>query len=78
MARAAIRDDLANLQRQLTTGVMVLSPSLDDSAKLIGAWEQHHSKALTRMYEVVDDLKKARETDLAMLSVLLRELRVLV
>jgi glutamate dehydrogenase len=78
MARAAIRDDLANLQRQLTTGVLGLSPSLDDSAKLIGAWEQHHAKALTRMYEVVEDLKKARETDLAMLSVLLRELRVLV
>jgi glutamate dehydrogenase len=78
MARAAIRDDLANLQRQLTTGVLVLSPLLDDSAKLIAAWEQHHAKALTRMYEVVDDLKKARETDLAMLSVLLRELRVLV
>jgi hypothetical protein len=29
------------------------------------------------MYEVMDDLKTARDTDLAMLSVLLRELRVL-
>jgi glutamate dehydrogenase len=78
MARAAMRDDLANLQRQLTNGVLTFSPSLNDATKLIAAWEQHHAKALTRMYEVVDDLKKARETDLAMLSVLLRELRVLV
>jgi hypothetical protein len=29
------------------------------------------------MYEVMADLKAARESDLAMLSVLLRELRVL-
>ncbi len=78
MARAAMRDDLANLQRQLTDGVLTFSPSVNDSAKLITAWEQHHTKALARMYEVVDDLKKARETDLAMLSVLLRELRLLV
>jgi glutamate dehydrogenase len=82
MARAAMRDDLANLQRQLTNGVLTLSPSLNDSSvnanALIVAWEQHHAKALTRMNEVVDDLKKARETDLAMLSVLLRELRVLI
>ncbi len=78
MARAAMRDDLANLQRQLTTGVLTLSPSINDAGGLISAWESHHAKALARMYEVVDDLKKARETDLAMLSVLLRELRVLV
>ena len=78
MARAAMRDDLANLQRQLTTGVIALSPALNDATGLIAAWESHHAKALARMNEVVDDLTKARETDLAMLSVLLRELRVLV
>ncbi len=78
MARAAMRDDLANLQRQLTTGVIALSPNLNDASTLIAAWQSQHAKALARMSEVVDDLKKARETDLAMLSVLLRELRVLV
>ncbi len=78
MARTAMRDDLANLQRQLTTGVIALSPALNEATALIAAWESHHAKALARMNEVVDDLKKARETDLAMLSVLLRELRVLV
>jgi glutamate dehydrogenase len=78
MARAAMRDDLANLQRQLTEGVMKLSPTLNDAPKLIGAWEQHHAKALQRMKEVMEDLRQARESDLAMLSVLLRELRVLV
>jgi glutamate dehydrogenase len=78
MARAAMRDDLANLQRQLTEGVLKLSPTLADAPKLIAAWEHHHAKALQRMKEVMEDLRQARESDLAMLSVLLRELRVLV
>ena len=77
MARAAMRDDLANLQRQLTSGVLKLSPSVDDPVKLIAAWETHHEKALIRMRDVMADLKSVRVCDLAMLSVLLRELRVL-
>ena len=78
MARAAMRDDLANLQRQLAAGVLKLSPQLDEPAALIAAWETHHDKALARMREVMAELKLARESDLAMLSVMLRELRVLV
>jgi glutamate dehydrogenase len=80
MAREAMRDDLANLQRQLTESVLQLSPeanTLEGTAKAITVWEQHHGKALAHMYEVMADLKAARESDLAMLSVLLRELRVL-
>jgi glutamate dehydrogenase len=78
MARAAMRDDLANLQRQLASAVLSLSPDLTDSGDLIAKWEKHHDKALARMREVMSDLKSARESDLAMLSVMLRELRVLV
>jgi glutamate dehydrogenase len=81
MARAAMRDDLANLQRMLTESVLQHSPkaaTVEDAAVAIEAWEQHHAKALAHMHEVMADLKAARESDLAMLSVLLRELRVLV
>ncbi|MEO8386178.1 MAG: NAD-glutamate dehydrogenase domain-containing protein, partial [Betaproteobacteria bacterium] len=78
MARAAMRDDLANLQRQLASGVLKLSSDVNDPAELIQTWERHHDKALARMREVMADLKLARESDLAMLSVMLRELRVLV
>ena len=73
-----MRDDLANLQRQLASGVLKLSPQLEDPAELIQAWEKHHDKALARMREVMADLQSLRESDLAMLSVMLRELRVLV
>ena len=82
MARAAMRDDLANLQRQLAFGVLELAKqsketSSDDAAQLIRSWESHHDKALARMREVMADLKSVRNCDLAMLSVLSRELRVL-
>ncbi|MBL0123520.1 MAG: NAD-glutamate dehydrogenase [Betaproteobacteria bacterium] len=77
MARAAMRDDLANLQGQLTSCVLKLSPSVEDPLKLIATWEAHHEKALAHMREVMADLKSARTCDLAMLSVLLRELRML-
>ncbi len=78
MARAAMRDDVANLQRQLTESVLKLSPQAVDAPTAIAAWETHHAKALGRMREVMQDLQAARECDLAMLSVLLRELRVLI
>jgi glutamate dehydrogenase len=77
MARAAMRDDLANLQSQLTSGVLRLSPAVSDPSRLNSAWEAHHDKTLARMREVQADLKLARACDLAMLSVLLRELRML-
>ncbi len=78
MARAAMRDDVANLKRQLTESVLKLSPTAKSGAAAIEAWEKHHAKDLTRMREIMADLHAARETDLAMLSVLLRELRGLI
>ncbi len=78
MARAAMRDDVANLKRQLTESVLKLSPAATTGAAAIEAWEKHHAKDLARMREIMTDLQAARETDLAMLSVLLRELRGLI
>lgn len=77
MARAAMRDDLANLQRQLTKSVLTHSPSLTAAEALIAAWEMHNHKNLQRVRDVLKDLTTARESDLAMLSVLMRELRIL-
>ena len=66
----------ANLQRALTESVLKLA--LDQANVMASsARGKHHEKSLARMREVMDDLRSARETDLAMLSVLLRELRVL-
>ena len=78
MARAAMRDDVANLKRQLAESVLKLTPTAKTGDAAIDAWEKHHAKALARMREIMADLQAARENDLAMLSVLLRELRALI
>ena len=54
-----------------------LAPEAEYLATVISAWEGHYVKTLARVGEVVSDLKSARDTDIAMLSVLLRELRML-
>ncbi len=78
MARVAMRDDLANLQRQLTQGVLKLSPASDKPDEMCETWMRHSTKMLAHMQDVMNELKAVREADLAMLSVLLRELRTLV
>ena len=77
MARAAMRDDLSALQRQVALSALRLAPEAEYLATVISAWEGHYVKTLARVGEVVSDLKSARDTDIAMLSVLLRELRML-
>jgi glutamate dehydrogenase len=77
MARAAMRDDLASLQRQMTAGVFAHSPNQEQAQPLLAAWEEHSAKPLQRVHEVMADVKATHDVDLAMLSVLLRELRML-
>lgn len=74
LARNAMRDDLSFQQRQLTLAVVSLSPTESQADAMIEAWEKSHSLALSRIGEMVTDFKSGT-VDLAMLSVVLRELR---
>ncbi|MEK7736810.1 MAG: NAD-glutamate dehydrogenase domain-containing protein, partial [Pseudomonadota bacterium] len=75
LARNAMRDDLSSLQRLLATGVVKLTPESDSATSMLLALEQANLAPLTRLKEMVADLKSGPALDLAMLSVLLRELR---
>ncbi len=77
LARAALRDDLASQQRVLVASVLKLNAEGGDADTLLTQWEGHYSAPIGRMREVVSDLKKVGQMDLAMLSVGLRELRSL-
>ena len=77
MARAAMRDDIGALQRQVTLGALRHAPEARDLDAVLADWSAYHAKTLARIGEVLGDLRAARDTDLAMLSVLLRELRQL-
>jgi len=76
LARNALRDDLASQQRALTATVAKLSES-GDPAAMLAAWRQRYAPAITRLKSMTEELKRLGSLDLAVLSVLLRELRSL-
>ncbi|HEX7557675.1 MAG TPA: hypothetical protein VF386_00695, partial [Usitatibacter sp.] len=77
LARNALRDDLASQQRALTSTVARLTPEASDPARMLLAWKERYSPAITRYRNMVEELKRLPSLDLAVLSVLLRELRTL-
>ncbi|MBA2351500.1 MAG: NAD-glutamate dehydrogenase [Burkholderiales bacterium] len=77
LAKAALRDDLANVQRKLTCAVVEQHATIEGADALIKAWENRSGGALERSRQVITDLQSGGAPDLAMLSVALRELRAL-
>jgi glutamate dehydrogenase len=76
LARNALRDDLSSQQRALASTVVKLSAS-DDPAQMLAAWNERYAPAIARLKAMMEELKRAGTLDLAVLSVLLRELRSL-
>jgi glutamate dehydrogenase len=78
LARNALRDDLAAQHRAITATVAKLSPQESDPGKMMLAWRERYAPAIARLRAMVEDLRRANAPlDLAVLSVLLRELRTL-
>ena len=74
LARNALRDDLSSQQRALTSTVAKLSDAQDPPA-MLAAWKERYAPAIARLKGMTEELKRAGTLDLAVLSVLLRELR---
>ena len=77
LARNALRDDLSTQQRALTTSVAKMAADSKDPAAMLAAWKERYAGALGRLASMTDELKRGGSIDLAVLSVLLRELRSL-
>ncbi len=78
LARGALRDDVAGLQRALTMDVLRVADRGETADARLAAWEGAHRAARERATRVVDEVRGAARPDLAMVSVALRELRNLV
>ncbi|MBW8722956.1 MAG: NAD-glutamate dehydrogenase [Polaromonas sp.] len=76
LARNALRDDLASQQRALTATVAKLSESADPAA-MLASWRERYAPAILRLKSMIEEMKRQGALDLAVLSVLLRELRSL-
>jgi len=73
LAKSALRDDLAGLQRALAADALAAAPGGDGD--LVAAWAASRRVALDRAARILAELRAAPAPDLAMLSVALRELR---
>ena len=77
LARNALRDDLASQQRALTSTVAKLSGSSEPDA-MLASWRERYAPAIQRLKSMIEEMKRQQGSlDLAVLSVLLRELRSL-
>jgi glutamate dehydrogenase len=71
LAKSAMRDDLAGLQRALTTNALAAAAAGDP----VAAWEARQRASIERAARIVGELRGVPAPDLPMLSVALRELR---
>jgi glutamate dehydrogenase len=77
LARAALRDDLFNLYRELTRKVLESGGSDADPQVAIDAWSERNSETLDRALGMVADIRASRIYDNTTLPVALREIRAL-
>jgi glutamate dehydrogenase len=75
-ARAALRDDLAGLQRQIASSALRAGAASASAAEQLAAWEARAAGGIARVRQVFSELQAAAP-ELSMLSVALRELRTL-
>jgi len=75
LAKAALRDDLAGMQCQLTADALRGAAENGDLEQAIAAWEEGNRPLLERFRQVHADLRAHNTLDLAMISVAMKELR---
>ncbi len=77
LARAALRDDLYSLHRELTQEVLAVGEQ-SDSEGAIEEWVQRNKPALDRCLGILTDIRASRNYDTTTLPVALREVRNLI
>ena len=78
LAKAALREELSGLQRDLSCVALKFSRSGERSTEIITRWEAQNTNSLERSRRVLAEVQSADSADLSMLSVALQELTNLV
>jgi glutamate dehydrogenase len=76
MARAALRDDLYTIHRELTAEVLRTGPRLESPDERVDGWIEAHRDA-GRCLQTLADISAGRTFDITTLSVAVREVREL-
>ncbi|NKC12492.1 MAG: NAD-glutamate dehydrogenase [Gammaproteobacteria bacterium] len=77
LSRAAIRDELYAQTAELTRAVLRTSPESDNPHERVEIWVNIHARTVERYRQLLTDLMAAPTPDFTMLSVIMRELRLL-
>ncbi|HUA72007.1 MAG TPA: NAD-glutamate dehydrogenase [Solirubrobacteraceae bacterium] len=77
LARAALRDDLFNLYRELTRKVLDAGGARNGGEAAIDVWSERNAATLERSLGMVADVRASRIYDMTTLPVALREIRSL-
>jgi glutamate dehydrogenase len=77
LARTALRDDLYASERVLTADVLARSKRHKRAQARVNAWIENNTAAVARCQQVLADLQVSGQTDFAMLSVAMGEIRAL-
>jgi glutamate dehydrogenase len=75
LARGALRSDMSTLARTLAGEAIRLAPAGSELDTVLEAWHRRVAVALERYQHLLGEVRGAQSIDLAMVSVLLRELR---
>ena len=75
LAKSAMQDDLASLQRTVTQEVVVGGGSATAAHAMIAVWQDRNQRPLDRIAKLLAEVRAAGEPDASMLSVALREMR---
>jgi glutamate dehydrogenase len=75
LARAAVRDDLYGTHAALTRDVLRVSRDEPDPAACLAHWADVNAVALRRVTGLIGEIRAAKISDLATLSVAVREVR---
>jgi glutamate dehydrogenase len=77
LARAALRDDLFNLYRELTRKVLDTGGDRAAPEAALDIWCERHAESLDRVLGMVGEIRASRVYDMTTLPVALREIRSL-
>jgi glutamate dehydrogenase len=75
LARAAMLEDLAEVERTIVTEALTADPRTAACKALLDAWEARSRRAIERAQQLMGELRAAPVADREMLAVALRELR---
>jgi glutamate dehydrogenase len=78
LSRAALRDDLNSLHRELTQQVLESAPDGAAGDTAFSAWRSGNATAVERTLGILDDIQASRTYDTTTLPVALREVRNLI